>query len=248
MSFDLRFTVCTYNIWTDTRWQERRHGLQQFVQHHLPDILCLQELQADSQQALDEVLSTTHQRVHDDFAGWTNEGNIYWNTRYFTLKDYGAEQIGILEELRRLFWVRLQLNDDSGRTLVVGTAHYTWHGHAEAVATEKYVRMAQARATVASMNTIAQENEPQLFMGDLNDQSEAIRILTEGGWTDCFAGLGRKPPYTYPAHPAMAPICTIDWLMHKGGLQPKTAEVVDYFDGEMPPSDHKPVIATYTFA
>jgi len=243
--FDLRFTICTYNIWTTTRWPERRQALQSFIQHHRPDILCLQEVQQDSRHALDEILQATHERVDDAFEGWMCEGNIYWNSRYFTLVEYGAEQIGILEQFRRLFWVRLQLNDDSGTTLLVATAHYTWHGHPEAVANEKYVRMPQARATVEVLNRLAKPDEPQFFMGDLNDQAEAVRILLNGGWTDCFSALGRKPNTTWPAHPSQGPACTLDWLMHRGSVRPMTAEVVDYYDGDMAPSDHKPVLATY---
>jgi hypothetical protein len=29
-TFPVRFTVCTYNIWTHTRWPERRPALQRF--------------------------------------------------------------------------------------------------------------------------------------------------------------------------------------------------------------------------
>lgn len=245
---DVRFTICTYNIWTNTRWPERRQALQRFTQHHRPDIFALQELQSESKQALDDVLSSTHQRVEDSFEGWTCEGNIYWNTAFFTLLEYGAEQIGILEAYRRLFWVRLQLNDNSGRTLLISTAHYTWHGHPEAVASEKYVRMAQARATVEALQQLAKPDEPQFFMGDLNDQAEAVRILKEGGLQDCFSAMGRVPHATFPALPtAHSAPCTLDWLLHRGAVRPMTAEVVDYYDGDLAPSDHKAVLATYTW-
>lgn len=43
-----RFVVCIYNIWTNTRWQEREPALRRFTVLHRPDTLCLQELQADS--------------------------------------------------------------------------------------------------------------------------------------------------------------------------------------------------------
>ncbi len=247
-SLPIRFTVCTYNIWTNTRWPERRAALQGFAASHLPDLLCLQEVIPDSRAALDEVLLPTHQRVDDAFGGWSNEGNIYWNTALFELAAFGAEQIGILETLRRLFWVRLNLRDDSGRTLLVSTAHYTYSGHPEAIASEKNVRMPQARETVAALARVAQADEPTLFMGDLNDTNQPIHILRDGGLQDCFTALGRYAPHTWPAMPtSKGPQQTIDWMLHRGPIQPMTAEVVDYYLDDLAPSDHKPVLATYQF-
>lgn len=247
MAFPTRFTVCTYNIWTHTRWPERKPALQQFAALHLPDILCLQEVQADSRAALDETLGATHDRIDDPFEGWTCEGNIYWNKALFEKVGCGAEQIGILEQYRRMFWVRLRVLDGSEQTLLVSTAHYTYHGHPEAVASEKNVRMAQARETVAALNQITHENESVLFMGDLNDTNEPIRILREGGLADCFAALGRDSRHTWPAAPtSQGPEQTIDWLMHRGAIRPISAEVVDFYADDLAPSDHKPVLATYT--
>jgi endonuclease/exonuclease/phosphatase family metal-dependent hydrolase len=248
MTLPIRFTVCTYNIWTDTRWPERRTALQKFVQLHKPDILCVQELQADSKHALDEVLSATHARVEDPFEGWTREGNIYWNRAFFELVEYGAEQIGIIEEYRRMFWARLRLNDGSGRTLLVSTAHYTYPNHPQVVPTEKNVRIPQARATIAELARLreADPDEPQLFMGDLNDREVPIYMLIESGLQDCFSSLGRVSPFTFPAFPTSRGVpTTIDWLMHRGPITVMTAEVPDFFDGDLSPSDHKPIIATF---
>lgn len=246
MSLPIRFTVCTYNIWTHTRWPERRPALQSFARHHLPDILCLQEVQAESRAALDEVLSVTHARVEDPFEGWTCEGNIYWNTALFEGVEYGAEDVGILEPYRRMFWVRLRLKDGSGRTILVATAHWTWAGHPVSIESEKNIRIPQARATMAALARLAQPDEPQLFMGDLNDNTLPIAIVEAEGYQNCFAGLGRSPDFTHPAAPTAKgwPV-TIDWIFHKGALRPMTAEVVDFFEGDMAPSDHKPVLATY---
>lgn len=253
----LRFTVCTYNIWTDTRWPERRPALQAFVRAHMPDILCVQELQSDSKAALDEVLSATHTRVEDPFEGWTREGNIYFNSTLFEIVEHGAEQIGICEEFRRLFWVRLRVKGDSGdsasnttndKSLLVSTAHYTWFGHVVPMETEKNVRIPQARATLETLARIGKPDEPQLFMGDLNDQGEPIRVLMNGGLTPNFMALGRYPAFTHPAIPtAVGAPCTIDWMMHRGAIRPMTAEVVDFYHNEIAPSDHKPVLATYRF-
>ena len=109
----LRFTVCTYNIWTRTRWPERRDGLRAFADLHRPDILCVQELQAESRAVLDDVLGRSHDRVDGPEEGWTCEGNIWWNRALFAPIGFGAENVGICEEHRRLFWVRLRVLDGS---------------------------------------------------------------------------------------------------------------------------------------
>lgn len=240
------FTVCTYNIWSTFRWPERRTALKQFAVSHKPDILCLQELQSDSRLSLEESLGGSHTSVQDDFEGWTREGNIFWNNHLFEAKDWGVVDIGMIEVFRRLFWVRLELRDGSGRRVFVSTAHYTWPGHPDLIENGKNVRIAQAKATLSALTQLRQDNEAQLFMGDLNDSELIPRILRAGGLVDCFEALGRSPRATWPALPTErgAPT-TLDWLFHRGALKVRTAEVVDFFCGEWAPSDHKPILATY---
>ncbi len=240
----LTFSVCTYNIWTTTRWPERRAALQAFVHRHRPDVLCLQEVQPESRAAIDEILGDTHDRVADPFEGWANEGQIYWNRSMFSAAEHGATDIGILEPLRRLFWV--QLATDKGPSLLVSTAHFTWHGHTEARRLERNVRIPQARAAVEALDGMRRDGEPQLFMGDLNDTNEPLEVLRDGGLVDCFAALGRWTRATHPAQPTCggAPQ-SIDWLMHRGSLRVLAAEVVDFHLDDLAPSDHKPVLAVY---
>lgn len=247
MNLAIRFTVCTYNIWTNIRWPERKEALQSFVKFHLPDVLCLQELQADSKRAVDEVLLATHQRVNDPFEGWTQESNIYWNDAFFELMEYGAEQIEIYEEFRRLFWVRLRLRADSDKTLFVSTAHFSYPSHPIEQENNLNSRVLQAQNTVEALNRLVPEGEPLLFMGDLNDTTRPIHILYKAGLIDCFSALGRYPNFTSPAWPtAGGPAQTLDWMFHRGPIKPMTSEVVDFFSGDIAPSDHKSVLATYT--
>lgn len=246
MTSSIRFVACSYNIWTTTRWPERQPALQRFAQLHRPDIFCLQELQSQSRQVLDDTLASTHARVDDTFPGWTREGNIYWNTAMFELLAYGAEPIDIIEEYRRLFWVRLKLLQAPDQTLFVSTAHYTWPGHPSEGALGQNVRIPSAHKTISALNQLAGANEPVLFMGDLNDSWHPINILMEGGLTDCFSALGRIPRPTIPALPTAvgAPV-TIDWIFHRGPIWPMQADVIDFFADDISPSDHKPVMATY---
>ena len=75
--------------------------------YHLPDILCVQEFRPVTRDCVDDIL-VTHQRVEDPFEGWSQAGNIYWHRELFELVEYGVEDIGQLEKLRRLFWLRLR--------------------------------------------------------------------------------------------------------------------------------------------
>ncbi|MBT3269962.1 endonuclease [Candidatus Poribacteria bacterium] len=237
-----RFTVCTYNVWADSRREEREAPLREFLRFHTPDILCLQELRGWSRELIEEALPT-HECVTDDFEGWTVEGNVFWNRELFDCLEYGAEDIGMIEPLRRLFWARLRSGD---RTALVSTAHYTWIGNRVEADGGPSPRFEQARRTVEELDRLAEHNEPTLFMGDLNDFAHPIRILREGGLLDSFPALGR---FTAPTHPAMPTASgtpqAIDYIMSRGAIRPLTTEVVDFHLGDIAPSDHKPVLATY---
>jgi endonuclease/exonuclease/phosphatase (EEP) superfamily protein YafD len=248
MLYPIRFTVCSYNLWNDQRWPDRQEPLKQFLQRHLPDILCIQELRPVTCDFVDAVLQD-HQRVEDPFAGWQQEGNIYWNEEMFELVEHGAEDIGILEELRRLFWVRLRFRGTAkAPTLFVSTAHYTWPGHAAELKDGANVRIPQARKTVEVLNALVPPDEALLFMGDLNDYGHPIHILRQGGLTDSFAALGRHASPTWPAVPiAQGPPSPLDWIFHRGPIRPMTCDIVDFYVADLPPSDHKPIMATYRY-
>lgn len=91
--FPTRFTVCTYNVWTWTRWPERRDALQGFARTVSPDLLCLQEVQPESLAAVDESLGSTHDRVDDHFDGWRQEGMVYWRRDQFEEIEHGAVDV-----------------------------------------------------------------------------------------------------------------------------------------------------------
>ncbi len=242
----LRFTICTYNIWGEFRWPEREAALQSFFELNRPDIVCLQEYHPGPQQVLDRVLAS-HKRIEDAFEGWLMESNIYWNSSLFEMLEYGAEQIGHAETLRRLFWVRLR-QPDTEKNLLVATAHLTWPGHAVEKADGKNLRLMQAQNSVEVLNRISRENEPTLFMGDFNEYYHPVRILQEAGFNDCFSALGRVLHPTWPVLPTSSykgAADTLDWLVQRGPLRPMNAEVVDFFHEDFAPSDHKPIIATY---
>jgi len=237
------FLACTYNLLGTFYWEDRRRPLERFLELNHLDVLCIQELSLDACELIGDTLPSM-ERVDDPFPGWTEEGNIFWNTDLFELVDYGAQDIGILEEKRRLFWVRLSRG--SGNTLVVATAHFSWTGNVREITERINVRVEQAEAAAASLDDLVRPDEPVLFMGDFNDSIHPLRVLRIAGFDDSFMALGRVPAATYPALPiAQQPPELLDWMMHRGPIRPTLTSVVDFHVGFVPPSDHKPILTSY---
>lgn len=251
MTFPYRISLLTYNLWNLMRWPERQPALEQFFQLYQPDIFALQELRAETRDALDASLPG-YRRVQDDFPGWERESNIYWNDSLLQEEAHGVEDIAIRsDEYRGLFWARLTLRAAS-RSLLVATAHYTYQGHPSEVETGCSPRLEQAQRTVAALNRLAQPDEPVFFMGDLNDPAMPVHVLRNGGFHSCFARLGLLPPPTWPSLPTanMRPLDefsnqTIDWLVSNDLARPLAALVPQYFQATISPSDHWPVLGFY---
>lgn len=245
MGVPFRFVAATLNLWATHRWPEREDALRAWVRAFGPDILCVQELRRETARCLDEELPG-HRRIDDAFEGWHREGNIYWSDDLFEYVAHGCEDIGMLEPLRRLFWVRLRARW-VGRTVLVSNAHYTFKGNRREVEEGLSPRIEQAQRTIRTLRSVAGKGEAVLFMGDLNDAVNPIRYLRKNGLTDSFTALGMPHIPTYPAIPTSGALTpqVYDWQLHCGPIRPLHTSVSDFFLGDMAPSDHKPVITTY---
>jgi len=241
-----RFVVTTYNLWASDRWPERAEPLRSYLELTCPDILCVQELRPATRDLVDTVL-TGHDRVKDEFEGWTVEGNLWWSTALFDHVEHGIADLGQLSPLRRLFWARLR-HRDADRTVLVATAHLTWQGNPRE-RTEGYSpRLAETQLVIEHLDRLVRPDESALFMGDLNDATNVITLLREGGWTDSFTACGSPLLPTHPARPtAEGTPQVLDWQFHRGPIRAMTSHVADPFTGDIAPSDHKPVVATYGF-
>jgi len=247
----MRFIVMTHNIWADHRWPEREPALRALLHTRQPDIYAVQELRPATKAVIDEALPR-HTRVEDDERGWTHESSIWWNSALFTEVEHGAVDIGIgVDEIhrdRKLFWVRLAAPD--GSTVVVSTAHFTFPGTQRELTEHVNPRIAQSEAAGAALAELGAPGEPVLFMGDFNESWHVLRILHAAGLQDSYSALGVVPEPTWPTIPTWpqptAP-WVIDFQFHRGRIRAFTTEVVDFFDGDIAPSDHKPVVTAYGF-
>jgi endonuclease/exonuclease/phosphatase family metal-dependent hydrolase len=249
------FVAMTYNVFGDHHLAERKPALRALMHSRPPDLLATQELRPGSREVIDAELAG-HDRVVDEHPGWACQSNLWWRRELFTRLDHGVADVGIVEPTAGLFWVRLRAGD--GAELVFATAHLTWPGHAEERATGVNARVPQARAVITALDELAADG-PCLFTADVNDIGGPLWELGNAGFLDSFTALGSPSPPTHPVVPApfssgrgtrlspvQSPAKAIDWLFHRGALRARTSEVVEFFHDGSAPSDHKPVVATFT--
>lgn len=249
------FVVMTYNLWGDAHLAEREPALRSFFRTRAPDLLATQELRPGSRDLVDEELPG-HARVVDDHPGWARQSNLWWRRELFELVEHGVRDVGILDPTAGLFWVRLRTV--GGAEIVFATAHLTWPGHAEERATGVNQRVPQARAIVTALDELAGAR-PCLFTSDVNDIGGPLWELGNAGFLDSFTALGSPSPPTHPVvpmpfssrrgtrlSPVQSPAKAIDWIFSRGPLRARTGEAVEFFHDGSAPSDHKPVVATFT--
>jgi endonuclease/exonuclease/phosphatase family metal-dependent hydrolase len=251
--FPVSLSIVTYNIWLTERWNVRAPALRKFLEIFDPDVLCLQELQAQSRAFIDETLPG-HRRVEDPLKGWTTEGNIYWRDSLFEKIEHGAEEVGLQNVDRRLFWARLRVRARA-REILVATAHLTSQKNAHEQATGASPRVNETRAIISALQRLNRPGEPGFFMGDLNDAVHPPRLLHEAGYVNCFSALGIQNPPTLHCYPT-ASIQPgermvnhgIDWLVANSHARAVAASVPHFYFQDAAPSDHWPVHAVYEIA
>ncbi len=267
-----RISVMTFNMWKVNshpgNWPQRRLPILECLTTFTPDILCAQELHPLFHDIIVEAMPS-HAYVKDDFAGWQNESNIYWNSKLFDMIEYGTSDIGMMESLRRLFWVVLKIKTPEQMTgkqnqsehistqqILVATAHYTWEGHTDELTTNVNLRKQQAQRTTTTLHDLQSKfSDPHLailFMGDLNEDFHPRRILREAGFIDCFTALRLPCLPTHPQRPSAHGediLCdsTLDWIMQNNYARPILANVLRNLlcTGGYSVSDHCPVMCIY---
>lgn len=256
MTARLTFVAQTHNLWGDHHAAERVDSLRGLYECRPPDLLATQETRSWSRDALDAALPG-HERVHDDFPGWEQQSNLWWSAELFDEVEHGAEDVGIHDRYARLFWVRLQV-EGGPRTLLWTTAHLSYSGTPVEVETGVDQRAPQARRVVAALNRLGRPDEPVFLASDTNAIATAIWVIGNGGYLDSFTALNRQAPPTHPVvpnpfastvgtprSPIGSPQKTIDYLFFRGPVRSRSAEVVEFWDRGIAPSDHYPVASTF---
>lgn len=257
MTESLTFVAQTHNLWGDHHATEREDAMRALYERRAPDLLATQETRGWSRDLLDAAMPG-HRRVQDDFLGWERQSNLWWNSELFEEVEHGAEDVGIHDEHARLFWVRLRVQG-ADRTILWTTAHLSYSGNAVEVETGVNQRTPQARRVVEELARLGQPDEPVFFASDTNAIATAIWVIGNAGYIDSFSALNRQAPPTHPVvpnpfrdtigtpkSPIGSPHKTIDYIFFRGSVRPRSAEVVEFFDRGISPSDHYPVASTFT--
>lgn len=242
----VRMSVLTCNLWhkhsQPQQWTpQRRAALTAMLQTVKPDVACFQECTSETLKTIDSILPT-HSRVMDrGEPGWETEGTIYWNKSLLSLECSGAEDVGIVEKDRRLFWARLS-TVASSTPLFVSTAHLTYGGRQEELETGTSPRIGQARRIAHRLGDLIQPGEPSCFVGDLNDCWNAVKEIEKAQLKDCFSALRVAQPPTWPVVKP-GPPQTLDWILVNDAVRVMACQVLVGQPGAEPPSDHHPVLA-----
>lgn len=281
----------TYNMWKTegkpTYWETRRSTLFRQLRQLDPDVMFVQELCPEITSCILDALPShkcicpKHIAGFEDegkasaiFDGWAYEGNIFFRGSLFDLVDWGQEYIEQEEPLRRLFWARLRPKcfQESHKTCLFSTAHFTWQGHQKEIESDVNLRKKQTRNTVACLNRLQVASDVACFFGgDLNESFWPKRILESATFQDCFTALSLPCLPTYPCRPTLShedsnADVVVDWLFMRGGLDDSNskpavkcllAAVIKGSIGlssddpdeksimSVQPSDHAPVLAVY---
>lgn len=245
-----RISLVTYNLWGTERWPERRPALELFLQKYQPDVLCVQELTPETAQVLNAALSK-HGHVQDSFAGWTTEGNIWWNEDLFSLVAFGAEDFGIeAYPNRRLFWVRLKVVDRE-TTFFVANIHLSDAALPAEIDEGRNTRVAEIKSIISLLGQLVREGEPAFLMGDFNDSLAPLSHLFVAGYESPWAKLHQLPPPTMPANPdrllglGFSSNFVLDWIVANSRARPLAVSSPHVQAGDIPPSDHWPIAAVY---
>lgn len=250
MAFPVRVSLVTYNLWGDEHWPERAPALAAFCALYRPDVLCVQELTAETQQFLDTELAS-HARVHDPYEGWTTQSNLWWRSDLFDEVEHGAADVQIVAyPLRRLFWVRLRPRDHN-ESFVVSTVHLTDAAAGDELSTGISPRLRETEAVVAALGATVADGEPAFLTGDFNDTLLPLGTLFGSGYRSCYGSLGQLPPATMPTSvgrfgaPGFAAAFVYDWIVANRHARAVSASSPHVYVDERAPSDHWPVHAVY---
>lgn len=249
------FTSMTYNLWGGWDLEHRSDALTELLRRRSPDLLGVQELHPDAVSLIDSALPQ-HQRVQQEAPGWTSQGNLWWDAELFSVEGHGASDVGLLNPDAALFWVRLRsVLFPELPALVYATVHLTFPGHRLEKETERSPRTAQAAAVAEELNRLAVAG-PVILCIDINDYARPLWALYDRGFREPFGYFGRTCPITHPVTPrrdrslpwddVQTVEKAIDWQFFRGPVRPRNAEVIDFFLDGVAPSDHKPVMATFS--
>jgi len=251
MSFNLRYA----SEEGENRWSQRREALAATIRGEKPDVVGTQEglyhqLEDIERDLPDYTYVGLGRRggSHDEYCAIFYRKERFEVTAYdhFWLSDRPRE-IGALSYdatlPRMVTWARLRERATERAYYVVNT-HFD---HAHEISREKSAN--QLHAFVRTLET----KDPVIVTGDFNAAAGSTtpwRTLTQdGALIDSFveAGFADPQPGTFHGFTGDASVRgRIDWILYRGNLTPKAPRIVRPAAGGIYPSDHFPVIVSFS--
>lgn len=219
---NLRFSIMTLNLWNTEKLEIRKPSINKFFQIFQPDFLCIQEIRQETRTFLDIILQN-YSRVEDDFLGWRDESNIYYNKKLFEEVDHGRVDLLMPETNRGLFYLRAK-SKSTDDIIFVSTAHLTHQGNADELATGCSYRHNEAILLSNAINKLTKNDEGVIVCGDFNDPFHPMRIISEKtNLSEVFRTLHLEAPITFPNSQISDEyylVESIDKIMHNYKLKP----------------------------
>merc|ERR1719506_120187 len=278
-----KYSIVSLNTWGEhERTTQRKKALVRFISTFTPDIVALQEHTCFTNSCIAEAMDVggdgcvsvnqLYDWVQEDGAnpavgddgkrfdnqrnptGWRQESNIYWNKHLFEKVDHGCLDVGIVEEFRGLFWVRLRVRE-TAEDLLIATAHLTWQGsRADQNENDIDPRRNQMRQCADALKSHERLHDiPLIFTGDFNCGWFPPKIFKEEmpHMENCFTGLNMPYQVTHPCRPtgsAEEDTCidqVLDWIFYDTrSIRPLAASIPKTMvDGKQQAiSDHMPIL------
>lgn len=251
MSFNLRYA----SEEGENRWSQRRAMVAETIREEKPDVIGTQEgLYHQLEDIARDLPEYTYVGLgrrggsHDEYCAIFYRKERFEVTAYdhFWLSDRPRE-IGSLSYdatlPRMVTWARLRERASEQAYYVVNT-HFD---HAHEISRQKSAN--QLHEFVRSLET----KEPVIVTGDFNAAAGTTttwRTMTrDGALIDSFleAGFADLQPGTFHGFVGDASERgRIDWILHRGNLTPKAPRIVRPAEGRLFPSDHFPVIVSFS--
>lgn len=241
---------------TPAAWSNRRDLVLRVLRSHNPDLLCMQEVLRSQAEDFARAFSEYEQfgfsgpfmdKNPDGYHGVTKNVIMFRRDRYemtsagnFWLSETpliaGSVSWDALRG-RHVNWVRLR-DKKSRREFRLIDTHFDHKGQ---TARENQARMVNEESAQYA------ESFPQILCGDLNAEmaNPAVQALLSTGWKDAYttvhgaeeSGLtfhGLKGKDYHPKNPRGR----IDYILTRGLIDAKAAQVLKDHDGDKYPSDH----------
>ncbi len=242
----MSFTLASYNVLADSyvkpeyyprarrehldpAW--RRPALVEHIAKLDADVVCLQEVERATFEAIRERLAATHTGEYAQKLMWKPDGcAIFFRRGVF--EPVSLEKRPYRDETGHV--VLLAKLAHAGRTLLVATTHLRW----EPPGKPHHVGHAQAQQLVRML-----EPGPTIVCGDLNatPESDVINVFQEAGFEETF------PETAFTANPN-GRAKKIDYLLHSRELvaTPLSLRAIDDvtpLPSPEEPSDHLAIVA-----